>query len=317
MNSLKLSTRALPQQDRAVLWRKFISEMIRNVVVDKLSEQNFAADITARKHGSVSCASFWSMPHQVKGVKESISNWGSSGYLVSWQTEGRANISIDGNELVLQPGQVAVIDGRRPMRVDFPSEVRRIVANLPAVVVEKKIPSLRNSHTLVLSPKGAFGSVLHTYLAELACEDAQIDGSDMELISDNICNLLKICTDKTSAVTLNSRGLQLQAIINIIQRNCLDSTLSLSSISRHLAMSPRLVQKILNESQLTFTEVVMNERLDHAVRWLVTSQDQISSIAYSCGFNDISHFNHVFKRRFGEAPSTFRARNFSHSASLH
>jgi AraC-like DNA-binding protein len=33
----------------------------------------------------------------------------------------------------------------------------------------------------------------------------------------------------------------------------------------------------------------------------------ISEIAYSCGFNDLSHFNKSFRTRFGVSPSKRRA----------
>jgi len=74
-------------------------------------------------------------------------------------------------------------------------------------------------------------------------------------------------------------------------------------------MSRRLLQKILQEMDSSFTDFITEERLTSAANRLDPRlQLSISEVAYRSGFNDISHFNHVFKRRFGLTPSEYRAR---------
>jgi AraC-like DNA-binding protein len=51
------------------------------------------------------------------------------------------------------------------------------------------------------------------------------------------------------------------------------------------------------------------ERLRRAWRLLSDPQSpdrKIATIAYDCGFNDLSHFNRAFRRRFGETPTAAR-----------
>jgi AraC-like DNA-binding protein len=52
---------------------------------------------------------------------------------------------------------------------------------------------------------------------------------------------------------------------------------------------------------------LLNVRLDHAHAKLSGqangSKDQsVSTIAYHCGFNDLSHFYREFRKRYGKAP---------------
>ena len=54
---------------------------------------------------------------------------------------------------------------------------------------------------------------------------------------------------------------------------------------------------------------VLTERLAHAHRLLIDprhARQSIGGIAYSCGFGDLSHFNHAFRRRYGATPSEVR-----------
>lgn len=45
------------------------------------------------------------------------------------------------------------------------------------------------------------------------------------------------------------------------------------------------------------------KRLEHAKRLLETSQKSVSDIAYSSGFENLSHFSRVFKQKYGTSPS--------------
>jgi AraC-like DNA-binding protein len=47
-------------------------------------------------------------------------------------------------------------------------------------------------------------------------------------------------------------------------------------------------------------------RLGHAARLLVDSPNSVADICYLCGFNNISNFNRIFKKKKGCSPTAFR-----------
>jgi len=57
----------------------------------------------------------------------------------------------------------------------------------------------------------------------------------------------------------------------------------------------------------TFTEFLSRVRLDHARRQLLGSRENISAIAYATGFNNLSHFNRLYRRMYGRSPSADRS----------
>ncbi|NDW11130.1 AraC family transcriptional regulator [Dysgonomonas sp. 520] len=59
----------------------------------------------------------------------------------------------------------------------------------------------------------------------------------------------------------------------------------------------------------TFVESLIDIRINHAVRMLVDSTYNVSQICHLCGFNNLSNFNRIFKKRKGCTPSEFRNGN--------
>jgi AraC-like DNA-binding protein len=59
----------------------------------------------------------------------------------------------------------------------------------------------------------------------------------------------------------------------------------------------------------TFSSWLLEKRLDECCRALRDPSQvgrNISEIAYSCGFNDLSYFNKAFRTRFGMPPREWR-----------
>lgn len=50
---------------------------------------------------------------------------------------------------------------------------------------------------------------------------------------------------------------------------------------------------------------LLNKRLNQAANLLVNSSDNITQVAFSCGFEDVSHFSRVFKEKYRVSPSAY------------
>jgi YesN/AraC family two-component response regulator len=59
---------------------------------------------------------------------------------------------------------------------------------------------------------------------------------------------------------------------------------------------------------LNFTEYVSRVRIENAKNLLLNPNLRISEIAYQVGFQSLTHFNRVFKKVVGEAPTEYRVK---------
>jgi AraC-like DNA-binding protein len=65
----------------------------------------------------------------------------------------------------------------------------------------------------------------------------------------------------------------------------------------------RFIKKRTGKS---FTDYITDVRIGHAIRMLVDSTHPVSEIAFLCGFNNLSNFNRIFKKKKGLPPKDFR-----------
>ncbi len=56
----------------------------------------------------------------------------------------------------------------------------------------------------------------------------------------------------------------------------------------------------------TIIEYLQNHRIEIAKYLLTSTSESVSSCCYSCGFNDVPHFNRTFKQMVGMSPSEYR-----------
>jgi AraC-like DNA-binding protein/ligand-binding sensor protein len=91
-----------------------------------------------------------------------------------------------------------------------------------------------------------------------------------------------------------------------IAGHCADPV-SLDDIARAMHVSTFYFCKLFKKATgLTFTNYLGRVRVEKAMNLLLNPHLRISEIAYTVGFQSLTHFNRVFRAITGEAPTVFR-----------
>lgn len=96
-----------------------------------------------------------------------------------------------------------------------------------------------------------------------------------------------------------------------INRSFSEPGLTLADVARRQGVSPRYLQRLFEESGMSFTARVNELRLQRAFALLSKEHSRgrpISEIAWQAGFSNISHFNRLFRARFGDTPTGIRSK---------
>ncbi len=99
---------------------------------------------------------------------------------------------------------------------------------------------------------------------------------------------------------------RLDSIMSYLHENY-QKHISLSDVARLTNMSDASLTRFLRKwTGKTFIDNLNEIRIAEAVCRLTDTSDSISEICYRCGFNNLSNFNRIFKRRRGSTPTEYR-----------
>ena len=131
-------------------------------------------------------------------------------------------------------------------------------------------------------------------------------GIDADIIHASIDALAvavnKIEEIKTADECKDERMLE---IMNYIQANYLD--VSLDDLSEKFFLSkPYLSKYIKEKSGMTFGDIVKKVRMKKARAMLKSSSMTVENIALSVGYQNVEHFNRLFKKAYNMTPVQFR-----------
>lgn len=90
-------------------------------------------------------------------------------------------------------------------------------------------------------------------------------------------------------------------------------TISLDEIAAEVGMNRSAFCSYFKRCKgMTFSEFVTRYRLNTACELLVHSQKQVSEICYAVGFNDVPHFNRIFRKMKHMSPREYRNNHSCH-----
>ena len=99
------------------------------------------------------------------------------------------------------------------------------------------------------------------------------------------------------------RVLKVKNYINEHYRN----EIRLADVASLAGMSPSAFSRFFKlHTGRNLSDYIIDMRLGYASRMLVDSTHSIAEIAYGCGFNNLSNFNRIFRKKKGCSPSEFR-----------
>lgn len=84
-------------------------------------------------------------------------------------------------------------------------------------------------------------------------------------------------------------------------------SLSVDDLVKNTHYSHTHLSRLFKEKMgISMVKYIQEVKLDYAVKYLVYSSKSISEIASMIGYKEASHFNHIFKKRFGITPLEYR-----------
>ena len=110
----------------------------------------------------------------------------------------------------------------------------------------------------------------------------------------------------TKDVVRNSKSRRIAKVCNYIENN-IEESIKLGEVAALVNMSESAFSHFFRKkTNCTFIDYVNNLRIARACQMLTETSHTVAEICYSCGFNNLSNFIRIFKKKKGNTPSEYR-----------
>ena len=299
------STDTINERDRFSYWREMICSTLFSISPEAPSEQ-FSARIKVRNAGPFRFATCESTSYQIIRTGGDIARAPADHYTIYLQLRGQTAIDQCDEHVTFRRNDIVISDCRQPFRAMLSNDGCRAIAVVPRAMINSRAPWLHRRAVYKFS-NSYFLDLARRHMVRLVSDD--LGENESNLMTENLCNLLALASATDAPVNRLQAELQLEALLAFCQQNLHQPRLSPHFVAEHFGISVRTLHLRFEKTEQTFGRWLLEARLDacsKALRDPLQRTHTISEIAYSCGFNDLSHFNKAFRARFNMTPSQWR-----------
>ncbi len=313
---LSLSLARVPEPERLRVFQEFFERLRVNYDVKPFHDVPFVADLTLRPLPGLQVLAGTMQCSGKRGALQTRADGDDSVALVV--NLGGANVISQGRrEIELGDGDATLLSLTEPGSFAHRPPGRRLALCCARARLAPLVAGMEDRY-LRRIPRDTRALQLLTHYVGVARDEQVMAGGELpHLIATHVRDLMAVAIGATSdaAEVAQGRGLQaarLRAIKQDIAKNPGRTDLSVAALAARHRCTPRFIQRLFETEGTTLTDYVLAQRLALAHRILTDPRrdgDKISTIAYDCGFGDVSYFNRVFRRRYGMAPSDARTQS--------
>ena len=235
--------------------------------------------------------------------------------LVRLQIAGRFVFEQDNGESLLEPGDMTLLDPRRPMQGTYLEGANQLVLKAPRRELKARLGDIRPMIGLSIKPlateqrlTSSLLEILPTYIDEL---DATARDAVRNLMLDLVAISLAKVVDADQPRISSPRSLAFMRLRAAIDAGLANPSLDAETVAAAAGISVRYANDILADQDTSIMRMVWARRLERCRKALEDPSQAhrtVSDIAYAWGFSDMTHFGRRFRAAYGKLPSDYRRR---------
>ncbi|MCA1515627.1 AraC family transcriptional regulator [Bradyrhizobium sp. NBAIM01] len=309
--SHRFSTRELPERMRIPLWREDFGRAIVHADIEPLSNVPFQVDATLQAIQGLRRLALKGSTMRFKRLQASIADGDDSiGIIVC--SPGRSHLSQRCLDIELRAGDATALLHSEPATVTYIDGLLCGLA-VPRDALAQRMTNVESVAMRLIPHRTEALRLLMAYLKSAFNKSVLSSPNLRDVVVAHIYDLVSLAIGECACLGESSASAVMaarhSAVLNYISTHFQEPELNVEMAARRQGISPRYLQRLMASSGSSFTEKVNELRLQRALKLLTDTRanaQRISDIALEVGFSDVSHFNRLFRARFGISPRGVR-----------
>lgn len=308
---IRIATRDLAERDRVPFVRDFYGRAIMGLDMAPLADTDFDIDMSVVQLDAVGVA-YGSISPLTATRTNALMADGNSNILMGMCDSDFLMADAYGDTQVIRAGDILLMPLDQKFAWTFPEAGMTTAIHIDRAALISRVPRFEPKGIHCLNA-GLPGSDLLFSYARALHQSEGVTSEAASLASRQLLDLAAFVitetdnADEIGAVASVREG-RFRAVKRDVARHFHEPSLSIHDVAARQNVTPRYLQILFDENGTTFTTYLQNMRLDFAQARLRNARSpiRILDIALEAGFTDLSTFNRLFRKRFGDTPSSIR-----------
>jgi AraC family transcriptional activator of tynA and feaB len=302
------STSNIHPRDRFDYWHSVACKMVVDHDSRPECRETFEAELQGGTLGDLGLVLFENSPMDISNPRATTDE-----LFVCRQMVGKLALEQNSREVVLEGGDITLLDPLLPYSGRFFSGSKLLVLKIPRRRLEARIGKTRQMIARRIRPIAAENSLSSAFLAMLPAHVDGLEGAAEEIVQNQVLDLIGVSFAKAmeSGARLSSaRSLALFNLRAAVEARLANPALDAEAVAVAAGVSIRYANAVLAQEGTSITRLIQERRLARSRRALddpLQRHRTISEIAYGWGFSDMTHFGRRFKAAFGLSPRDYRS----------
>jgi AraC-like DNA-binding protein len=307
------STADVHPRDGFDYWHEVLCKKVIRHDCTPEARHAFRAKLQSASLADIDLVYYESTPMQNDVTVRHVARANADELLVRRQIAGVCVVEQDSREVVLEAGDIILLDPRRLMHGKYLKGARQLLLKVPRRQLEARVGNTRQMTALLIKPSEPEHNLTSAFLAMLPTYADTLSSAAADTVRDHALDLIAVslakAIDGERPRVSSARSLAMISVRAAIEARLTDPALDPETVAGAAGISVRYANAVLAEDDTSIMRFVQARRLERCRRALKDPSQthrMVSEIAYGWGFSDMTHFGRRFKAAYGLLPSEYR-----------
>ena len=311
--NLVFTTQDVPLAQRHRAWQEALCALYVRVDSRCDATDDYRGFVKESSFGTVTITDCLIAPQCINRRQSHVARGDKDCFYVALTQKGHQVVEQRGQRLAYGPGSATIFSASEPYTLRNPDPHRAFYLEIPRAALAQRWQPSHPMVTACVNTTYGVGRIVADMCASMVLEADALPEITRAQLGERLIDVLALALDSPNGdvpdLDGSVRSQRLRQVRHYIESNIGNPLLNPERVAAACQMSVRALHYLFKGTGESVSGHIWERRLQRCMQALQMPTQHsrtITDIALAAGFNSMSHFSSVFRRRFGVTPSDVR-----------